>query len=271
MSLLHLDLASSKAKVAGARKHLDFLKRELPKYLREHGPYSLRFSPVDPQTGWCELWLVPANRDNHTFSVEFGELVHDLRCALDYIVTALVNASKTQLTRRHQFPIYREEAAYLKGCGTTAVPTGNLINVTHGLVLIEAWQPYKLKQKGLDPRRDPLWHVHRFSNADKHREIATVAAEPLGKIDIRYKGFRVEDEPVLTFPPNWSPDKEYVIHRMRFDPPVATDLRSNGPLDIVFGFSVPPFGAEPFHSITLSEVRTIIGHVAKLVDLFEQI
>ena len=269
---LNLDLASAKAKVARASELLDVLERDLPIHLSQNGPYAVRFS-LDQNTGWCEVWLVPSNRGDYRFSLLFGDFIHNLRCALDYIVTALVIASGAQLTTKHQFPIYRQEASYIKDVGPFGSPNpkGLLGNVTHGVGLIESWQPYKLQQQGVDPRDDPLWHVHRFANADKHREIAAFLPVPVGAIDVAYNGIKVKDDPVLTFPPNWSPDQEYIIHRMRFDPPDAYNLRATGRLTINAGFSTAPFGAEPLHAVAINKIRATCDHVAMLVNLFETI
>jgi len=37
---------------------------------------------------------------------------HNLRCALDYIVTALVVASDEEVTNRHQFPIFHSSKRF---------------------------------------------------------------------------------------------------------------------------------------------------------------
>ena len=91
------------------------------------------------------------------------------------------------------------------------------------------------------------------------------------RIDVAYNGIKVKDDPVLTFPPNWSPDQEYVIHRMRFDPPDAYNLRATGRLTINAGFSTAPFSAEPLHAVAINKIRATCDHVAMLVNLFETI
>lgn len=240
---LGLDLSASRAKVTRAREQFRVLERELPAHVAKHHPYAVRFSKVDPQTGWCEVWLVPADRAGyHPFGVLFGEVVHNLRCALDYVITLLVQATPTQaLTTKHQFPIFWSATRYRNDVGTSTVPkpTGPLQGLSHGIALIESWQPYKLKAQGLNPRTDPLWNIHRFSNADKHREIAPFTPVPFGALECNFKGTKVEDAPIDEIP-NFSIDEEFVIHRMRFDPPVATNLRVTSPLTVGLGFSTPP-------------------------------
>ncbi len=206
---LGLDLSSSGAKLARAVQHVEALERELPTDVAETGPYAVRFSQVDPRTGWCDVLLVPNETAKPRFGVIVGDVVHNLRCALDYVVTVLVDASNATLTTRHQFPIFREEARYLSGVGDPAATAtkGPLCGVIHGAVLIRDFQPFRLQS---DPRRDPLWHIYRFSNADKHREPAAFLAIPGGKIDIRFNGIPAESQPVVEIP-NWTPDQEHPL------------------------------------------------------------
>lgn len=267
---LGLDLSSSRAKLARAVQHIEILERELPADVSTagSGPYSIRFSQVDPQTGWCDVLIAPNKTKKPRFSVIVGDVVHNLRCALDYIVTALVEASNATVTTRHQFPIYQDAPRYLKKVGDPAnapATKGPLCDVVHGAVLIRDWQPYRLKP---DPRADPLWHIYRFSNADKHREPAAFLALPAGKIDIGWKGKMVESVPVLEIP-NWSPDHEHVIHRFRFDPPRAYNFHIKSPLSVSILFVTPAFDREPSHSIGVSILRKCCDHVAMVLDAFE--
>src|ERR1035438_3957568 len=232
-----LDLSPSAAKLARAKDHLEALERELPAEVEKNGPYAVRFSPVDPATGWCEVSLVPNDTGKPRLSVVVGDLVHNLRCALDYIITALVDASGAKLTTRHQFPIFRTEAGYLdrvlkwKDCP--------LQGIIHGVTLIRELQPLKLQP---NPRADPLWHVHRFNNAGKHREPLAFLAIPRGSFRIRFNGIPAEVEEVTEIKDR-SPDTEYVVHRIRFDPPRAYNLRTEGSMQLEVIFTTPEFEA----------------------------
>ncbi len=172
---LGLDLNSCDAKLARARENT--LKRETVASISKEATHAVRFSEVDPQTGWCSISLVPQKIEEPRLSAILGEVIHNLRCVLDYVVTALVDASPTQLTTSHQFPIFTDAALYASKVGskTEALSDGPLRGVTHGLAIVEGWQPYYTKP---DPRTDPLWGIHRFSNADKHRQPAIFGLAP---------------------------------------------------------------------------------------------
>ncbi len=262
---LGLNLSASEGKLAHARKHQDSLESEVPAELAQDGPYAIRFSSVDPNTGWCDVFLVPNKPHKPRLSAIVGDVIHNLRCALDYIVTTLADASGTAVTTRHQFPIFRTEEGY--EARVVNNPSGALQGINHGLTLMRDLQPYKLQP---DPRRDPLWHVHRFNNADKHREPVALLAIPSGAIQLHFNGIPLETEPVLEIS-NWSPDQEYVIHRIRFDPPWAYNLRAEGPIQLQVSFTTPPFEAEPAHSVTIGQLRAACDHMAMVIEAFKML
>jgi hypothetical protein len=266
---LALDLSSSDAKLARAREHLEVLKSEIPASIEDAGPYSIRFSEVDPQTGWCSIFLVPNQTDKPRLGGVLGDFIHNLRCALDYIVTALVDANQATLTTRHQFPVYIDEAAYRAkvGTATTVVAKGNLGGIVDGLALIEQWQPYRLKP---NPRADPLFVVQRFSNADKHREPVALLSIPVGSIEFDYNGTIVEKDEFAELT-NWRADQESEIGRIRFDPPIAENLRVKGSLTVAVTFMTPEFMAEPEFSIPFSALQGVCDHVTMVVNLFKTI
>lgn len=260
---LSLDLRASETKLAHARKHLELLEGELPADIAKGGPYAVRFTEVNPQTGWCNVLIVPNEIEKPRLGAILGDVMHNLRCALDYIITALVEASGAALTTRHQFPVFRTEAGYLSR--VVHKKDGALQGIDHGLTIVRGWQPYKLKP---DPRQDPLWHIHRFNNADKHREPAAMLAIPRGSLKLRFNGVPVDMERILEIP-EWTPHQEHVIHRIRFDPPRAYNLRAEGPLRLAVSFTTPPFGGEPEHQITTLQIAESCAHVRHVVDAFK--
>lgn len=269
LALVHsLDLASSDAKIDRAFEHLETLETDVRAAWAESGPYSVRFSEVDPETGWCEVSLVPAP-EIPRFGVIMGDLMHNLRSALDYIVTALVDATDgVTLSRHHQFPIFSNPADYLAKVGDPAAAPavfGPLRHLVLGTGLIEQLQPYKANP---DPREDPMWHIHRFSNADKHRKITTLLAIPLGSFDIAFEGTVFERDHIVEIT-DWKPYEEAVIERLRFDPPIARNLRVTGPMTVNYAFSTPAFGPEGEHGIHGQLLRKCCDHVRMVVDMFK--
>jgi hypothetical protein len=264
---LNLDLRSCDVKLARAREHADALKRETEAHIgKQQATHAVRFSEVDPQTGWCSITLVPQKIEEPRLSAILGDLIHNLRSTLDYVTTVLVTASGATLTTAHQFPIYLDRARYLSKVATKteARSDGPLRNIIHGLSVIEGWQPYYAKP---DPRTDPLWAIHRFSNADKHREAAIFGMVPAGSFQIHFNGIKVEEDLVEEVE-DWSPDKEIPIGRIRFDPPRAENLRAEGNIGLNILFVTPPWLGDDKLSFPLRAVPGVVEHVAKLLDSF---
>ena len=266
--VLNLDLSASRAKVARAKENYKLLDDEIRTAWKKDGPYDIRFSDVDKETGWCDVTLVPKPQDPR-FGVLAGDVVHELRSALNYVITALVDASEVELTTNHIYPIFIDRAIYADrvGSNVAAKDGGPLHKVIYGLGLIEQTQPYHREP---DPRADPLWLVHRFDNADKHRQIAGLLSIPADRagLTLHFKGHVVETQIIPSVEINWALDAEVVIHRMRFDPPVATDFRAEGPIKIIVGFTVPPFGNEPIHSVYREGLDAACDYVETLLEQF---
>ena len=265
---LALDLTRSEAKISRATEHLEALKREMATTYEKTGPFKIWFSPIDPQSGWCQVFLVPEPQKPR-FGIVVGDLVHNLRSALDYIVTALVDATKgITLASCHQFPVFIDRGRFVEKVGdpgNASLGKGCIKGIGQGFGLIEQMQPYHRKS---DPRLDPLWLVYRFSNADKHREIAELANVPGGKIDIRFNGIAVEVKEVNEVR-NWTPKTHLLIREIRFDPPCAYNMRAVGPLNVGVSFYVPKWGAEPYCSVNFLTLSEMCEHVRMVVDAFK--
>ncbi len=267
--MIGLDLSPCEAKLARARENADTLKREALARIKQEAAQAVRFSEVDPQTGWCSISLVPQKVQEPRLSAIFGDVIHNLRCALDYVVTALVDTSNVTLTTSHQFPIFKDPALYASKVGTKtqALPNGSLRGIKDGLTIVEGWQPYNTH---VDPRTDPLWGIHRFSNADKHRQPAIFGLVPSGSFQVRFNGYQVERDMVVEVV-DWTPDKEIPVGRIRFDPPRAENLRAEGNVRLDVLFVTPPWLGDPELSIPLAAIPGIVHHVAQLLDTFRQL
>jgi hypothetical protein len=265
---LDLDLTAANSKLARAREHADTLQRETVEAIKKEPTHAVRVSEVDPQTGWCDIALVPQGVKEPRLSVILGDVIHNLRSALDYVVTALAEASDAKLSSAHQFPIYKDAADYAARVGTpiAAKTHGPLHKITHSLAVIEAWQPYRRKP---DPRTDPLWGIHRFSNADKHRAPSYYAPIPIGKLGLSYKGIPVEQD--ILDEVEFAPDKEIPVGRIRFDPPRIEQLRVEPEVSLEVRFVTPAFGGDADLTIPLGAVGGIVSHVAKLLDSFRDL
>jgi hypothetical protein len=267
---LNLDLSGSRQKLARAVKHTETLNREIPASIEQRDPYSIHCD-FDEQTGVLRVLLRPQAADLR-FSVILGELVHDLRSALDHIVATLVLASNATLTKKHQFPIESDETRFDRLCGTASSPLGQLKGIKYGFSDIRDVQPFHLKP---DPDHAGLALLNRLSNSDKHRTVLPFADFPeshslrlevTGNCDIIEQGE----------PPGglvWNPDGDTEMHRFRFAPPFPTEFDPKADMRLSAVFMDRPFPPEynytaliPMESVAgmCDQVQIVIDRIAAL-------
>jgi len=266
-----LDLLASAAKVARARVHHEALLREIPSVLEKRKPYRARVGDIELRTGWCSVFLTPGDFSEYGLGVIVGDLVHNLRSALDYIVTALVDASHAPLGNKHQFPIYSNELAFSKDVATPqwANRKGPLAGILHGLQDVWDVQPFNRKPT---PEEDPLFLLNRFSNADKHR--ATAGYMPMlnaGGGQLIHSGDVVEqaEMPPLT---DWEANREYEVGRVRFAPPYPPEVLFDAEISVDILFGTPAFGKYSVgHAVDVQTLQRMCDHVATVVDHFQNL
>src|ERR1700686_5739394 len=100
---LGLDLSASEAKVTRAREHCEALQAKVTSLIARQKPYSLR-GEVENSTGRLRIFVSLATFDEPGVSVVVGDIFHNLRSALAYIVTSITVATSVPLTRKNQFP-----------------------------------------------------------------------------------------------------------------------------------------------------------------------
>jgi hypothetical protein len=103
----------------------------------------------------------------NSFAVVFGEVLHDLRSALDHTARLLVQAEGKEPVdggyKRTTFPIFKSEPA-----GGVDIAPGLSRPVRDALAAV---QPYN----AADPEKDLLWRLHQMNNIDKHRLLHVTA------------------------------------------------------------------------------------------------
>lgn len=147
------------------------LKSDIDAFLREEpAPYVPRID-FNGQTQILTISVHINKSPDTMWSVRIGEIVHNLRSALDHTVWELFirnNRRPPQRGSMNQFPIFDAQAGFdkrgtgqfLKGISQKAVQ------------LIRAEQPFSVSDGGTgEGIQSPLWHLKELSNCDKHRTI----------------------------------------------------------------------------------------------------
>jgi hypothetical protein len=169
-------LAPVRQKIEWAKAHLKTLDTETRRYL---------------DSEMCELVFernpnakIHAQRLNILIPIPenipliIGDCIHNLRCALDYLVWQLVLAAGNEPEDCNQFPICTtadlfEKATIKRG------KRNSLKGVSpEAAAEIEAVQPYIACKGG--ETRSTLYFLHHLSNADKHRRILVTVPRGAG-------------------------------------------------------------------------------------------
>jgi len=161
-----------RVKVERAKKQLGDLERELIEF--RDSEYTVVGAEFDPKTGKPigtnhPLYILPLIPFDAIPAS--GDIVHNLRSALDHLAYQLVlvgtNDAGPTHPRRIQFPIAEDFVTY------EARKAGQVEGMRDDAKLaIDAAKPYK-------GGNEDLWRIHELNNIDKHRSLFTVAHDHL--------------------------------------------------------------------------------------------
>ncbi|MGH2656900.1 MAG: hypothetical protein ACRDIZ_09450 [Actinomycetota bacterium] len=160
-----------------ANKDLARLKESV-QGIFDPGPYEM-VADFDAKSG---QHTVRAHRTADLPLIEWGTwiggIAHDLRSALNYIITALVGGKST---RQHEFPIFEDADLYFerdrRGRPTYRSGLSKIDGVGESAAaFIESLQPYHGINK--PPHMPPdtitssaLWALHELNRVDKHQDL----------------------------------------------------------------------------------------------------
>jgi hypothetical protein len=250
------------------------LYREVDAFVKQRNPYSARISNVD-QNGRCAMFVKPNIEFPYDLvqlglGVIAGNVVTELRNALDYIVAALISAGGATPYHKHQFPIYDERNDYHARVwtpGGVANPNGPLRGVTMGLQEIYGVQPFNQEPP---PNSDSLHLVRLFANADKHRAIAAYVPA-LGEIKGTFTdGVRVLSSSNLPEPTAWSVNTEYELIRFVLARPLPPKFNFKANVSVVVLFGTRPVGNQPHGiAVPLPFFEAAHAYVTEIVERFK--
>jgi len=173
-------LDGPRAKVERAKSQLITLQATFQEFFKRHR-YSITLAELDRNTGDQIIRVSDAPSVPVEWGVIIGEIVHDLRSALDLLAWQLALLNKACPYGETMFPIYSKGR-------TKDTSKPHFWGKGHGLRLlksidmryrkrIEAFQPYKRRNGG---RRSPLFLLQQLNNTDKHRLITVLATAIAG-------------------------------------------------------------------------------------------
>jgi hypothetical protein len=153
-------------KVARANEHLDALKVEIARYY-DTNPAEFVADPTIHTDSNGEEYVFgrfKADTPPEHIAVVIGDVLQNLRSALDYLVWELVLANKEQPGKKNSFPICNSPKDL-----SNELRRGRLGGVhAEAITEIEALQPYF---GGAEVNKSFLWNLEQFSNINKHRRV----------------------------------------------------------------------------------------------------
>jgi hypothetical protein len=167
-------LSSYELKIRRAKEHLDFIAREGIRYIERNSDRTIPFEP-QPSNQWTIVQWGNIEPLSPMWGTYMGDVVHNLRSALDNLVCTLILLNNPDHSIEHaQFPIHDGEKQWIneieqRNHARGLAPTDGL--AIPFLTAIKGLQPYHLR--GAAKKNAPLRKLHLASNADKHRTVHT--------------------------------------------------------------------------------------------------
>ena len=155
-------------KLSRALNQIQSLERDTLAFIHQKQPYGVRVQ-FDRSTGIVTVRAEIAYSPDPMWGVLIGEIVHNLRSALDHLVWELVikhTGKPPNLPAKQQFPVFLTEKGNQAFDGR-GVPVMLKDVSSQAVELIRKEQPFGTGE-GI---KSPLWHLSELSNADKHRTL----------------------------------------------------------------------------------------------------
>jgi hypothetical protein len=146
-------------KTERAEQHVDDLCARIRAFF-ETNPYQVIFED-DPKTGDRVFRVRVVSKVPLEIAAAFGDVIHNLRSALDHLAYQLVLANGATPTTSTAYPVCKDVKDYkTKGASKVQGMSGAAVD------LIDATKPYK-------GGNDDLWRLHQLDIIDKHRLLIT--------------------------------------------------------------------------------------------------
>jgi hypothetical protein len=170
---------SALAKVSRAEEQAVILEREIDLFFAEK-TYEIEVS-VDRSNGRKSAWFhVVSDPPYLRWAIMIGEIFHNLRSALDHAITDLTVAETGLPLDGTEFPIFEDEAKYLrtqKGDPARGSGLYKIRGVSSNAKTIISWlQPFEVRKRNPNSTHAALSYVHALNIIDKHRTVHLVRA-----------------------------------------------------------------------------------------------
>jgi hypothetical protein len=167
--MTHHPIAGVLEKLRNSDHHMRRLQAAILPYLDDRSNVAIVVERDTGDSGRGTFRFKVVRHPPLEFSVIAGDVIHNLRSSLDYIIDALVRDNGHTPTFQNLYPISVDKDAF-----AMALKKGRLYGVhERALKGVDGFQPYQLSTKARP--RHPLTHLHKLSNHDKHHVLALSA------------------------------------------------------------------------------------------------
>ncbi|HWZ42918.1 MAG TPA: hypothetical protein VNW97_05555 [Candidatus Saccharimonadales bacterium] len=224
-------------KIQRAEKHIGELHGVLGAFIKSK-PYVIS-TESNPQSGKFLCEVKEAKEIPAEVALIAGDVLQNLRTALDYLAHALIQANGGTVTKYTSFPIFDDPTKYQAGF------IGKVEGMRQEPIdIISAIKPYK----GGD---NVLWRLHRLNNIDKHRLLFTIGTALRGFVKGSPGG---EDEALLPMKVGYKFTVDIRDPKIHKDVNLSFDITLNEP-GVCEG--------EPIILVLRSSMQRVIGVLRK--------
>jgi hypothetical protein len=165
---------SARIKIDRASEQTDALEAEFEAFYTEQ-TYTIR-QPFNPETGRKKAIFATTKPLNSRWAAVLGEIVHDLRSALDTAVYDLTIAEQGGPLKGTEFPIFEEEIMYMRATKSGDPARGSGLYKVRGVnerakAVIRDAQPFEFRKTHSPDQAPILALLHELNIIDKHRTI----------------------------------------------------------------------------------------------------
>lgn len=257
----------ARAKLDRAEHHLHKFEGEVSTFLgpnlysitkhrypeTRHYEFRVHFSRQVPRTRW---------------GLFVGDIVHNIRCALDYVAWELAEANSGPMPedRRTMFPIFADPLLYKRYGEPRISRLGK-----RAQAMVKRLQPYHRDTRA----EDPLWLLENLDSTDKHKLLA-VTLIALKDAILTYHvplNYRIDG---TTFSIQGDIEEGTKVGTLSFAepppgyPPMPSDSEVNVHMDLAVDVILRRSPNDPGRYLALEFLRAMLRHARKIVALFSR-
>jgi hypothetical protein len=261
-------LDDCRLKIARAKQQFDALRDEIADYFKGN-PYVATIG-VDPQSGDQVFEAAEPPRFKRSWGVIVGEIAHNCRSALDWLIHVLITESGGEPHGKTAFPISETEDGYFRVVRRGGITYRDwlLDGLSDSLKeRIDAFQPYK---RGDLAYADALVALRYLTDRDKHRHLhpaygwinmPSTAFLLRADTDVRNIKLRLPAKGGVEMQADFKGGGRGADPGIVFYPKVQ--VKRNPGVEVVFG-------SEPDKMHGLDDLRQLIGYVETIIESFSR-